>query len=174
MAHPSTDGLERKLDLIREDGTAGAMCLWNGGNVMKSEILMERYKDVSRGIFRHVLANRKFAVAQPYTQHTFEESGKGLSEVAAVVFINGTFTAGRQADEYFAAQDSSQSVSGTIGKIFMESLEDGSVGGCFLFSSWESMESYLESSAWQRARQELGHVAVEKYRATDATVSAAA
>jgi len=156
-AHPRTTGLERKFDLIGEDGTTGAMLLWNGGNIQKSEVVMGDFEDRQRGIMRRVKTNHKYGVSASATQRSFEVNGRSISETGAVLFATGSLASTSTSDQYFAAaeRESLETAPGMIGTFAVAAREGADVGACYLFADSKSMSAYLEGAGWKQRLTEL-------------------
>lgn len=159
-AHPTTEGLEAKFDVVREDGTAGVAMLWTGANPFRASVHMEQFEDRQR-LRSAVASNRKYDIAQPCTRVAFETSGRAVTEATALLLISGTLADGTSPSDFF---DSAQAgsggealgktfggVPGIVAKIFLQGRK-GEVGGCYLFLDAQSMEEYLESDVWRNAR----------------------
>ena len=177
--HSRTNGLARQYKVVREDGTSGAVLVWSGRNVMDSQNLMGAFQDNSRGKFRSIKGNRHFQVAEPCTQVSFETSGRSADDAKAVLVINGSLTTGESAKEFFAAAQAEEggatlgqtfgAIPGVIAKIFLQSIQGGVIGGCYLFSDAQSVDDYLASDTWASAKADTPweNVSVEKYTVLD-------
>ena len=178
-AHPKTDGLHRKLQLVREDGCKGAVNIWSDRNLTQSQLRMGAWEDNQRGIMRGVDRNRAFGVAQPCSQDSFEATGRSAAEAKAVLVVTGKLATGSASAYWAAAQEAEPglgrtagAIAGIVGQLFLQSLHDGTVGGCYLFADAEAMEAYAAEAPWGDMPWE--GVAVDKFTLAGAEPAATA
>jgi len=182
-AHPTTEGLEAKFDVVSEGGAAGVVMLWTGANAFKASVNMESFEDRQR-LRACVASNRKYDIAQPCTRAAFETSGRATTDATALLLINGTLTEGTSPSDYFEtahAADGGETlgkvcggVPGGVSQLFLQGRKGNVVGGCYLFLDVKSMEEYLASDAWRSTKEATPweNVTVEKFFV--ATTAAAA
>jgi len=167
-AHPKTEGLERKFDVVGEDGLTVSFLLWGGGNAFKASVLLAQFEDTQRNMTRRrVTHNDKYEVAKG-------EPIEANADVGAIVFVRATPTAGVSPQEFFAAAASLDSLSSIPGATvcFLQDQKESSVGICALCSDADAMGAFLEQ--WEHAQEEMAwkDVVVDKY--TIASVAAPA
>ena len=156
-AHRKTNGLERKFrTLCCEDGAAGAVHVWSGSNIIRSQNLLGEWQDRSRGTMRGVRTNRSFRIRQSCAFTSAADDAK------AILLTMGLPATGKSIEDVLAGAEEEE-VAGSIARIPLQSMEGNLAGTCYLFVDMPSLESFLAGEVWGRMKAPWEEVTVEKF-----------
>jgi len=181
--------MEHKLDLVRSDGTNGVLILWSGENAFKATMAAGSFQDRQRILQRRIDTDRQFDIVSAPTRATFEASGKLVSDAQAVLVVTGLCT-GPSPTEFYnealseegaaaAMAKPTEHIPGAICNIFLQGSQGREaklMGDVLLFADEQSMEDYVASELWAKARAEASwqDVKVERYVIASTATAAAA
>jgi len=184
-----TDAMEHKIDLVGTDGTQGSLVMWSGANAFKAMLAAGEFQDRKRILQRRIETDRQFGIVTAPTRVAFETSGRTVDETRAVLIVSGRMTTDAKPAEFFsevtaadggaALGKASGSIPGAIAQLFLagsQGREAKLVGGIYLFVDQQSLENYLASELWAKARAEMPweDVKVEQYAVACNVVAAGA
>jgi len=184
-----TDAMQHKIDLVGADGTQGSVIFWDGANAFKAMLSAGEFQDRKRILQRRIESDRQFGIVTAPTRVSFETSGKSVEETRAVLMIQGTLTVDASPMDFFkelTAEDggasmggASASIAGVVAHVPLagwQNKEAKKIGGLYLFVDQQSMDTFLASDVWAKARAETpwADVTVEQYTVPCNNLSAAA